>query len=80
VQKKGLLDAFARTTGYHRTYAMWLLNHPEAGQPAPARPRARQYGAQVQEALVLVWDKATCIGAKCLIPFLPTWVEAASPA
>jgi hypothetical protein len=56
-QKKLLLDAFVCTTGYHRKYAMWLLNHSEAGQSAPARPRPCQYGAEVQEALVLAWEK-----------------------
>ena len=25
-EKKGLLNAFTRATGYHRKYAMWLLN------------------------------------------------------
>ncbi len=28
-KKRLLLDAFTRTTGYHRTYAQWLLNHSE---------------------------------------------------
>ena len=75
-EKKGLLDAFTRATGYHRKYAMWLLNHPEEGQPAPVRPRPRQYGPEVQEALVQAWEHMNCIGAKRLMPFLPTLLEA----
>ena len=36
VEKKSkLLDAFAATTGYHRKYAMWLLNHAKEGQSTP---------------------------------------------
>ncbi len=31
-QKRTLLDAFVSTTGYHRTYARWLLNHAEEVQ------------------------------------------------
>ena len=31
-QKRTLLDAFVATTGYHRTYARWLLNHAEEVQ------------------------------------------------
>jgi hypothetical protein len=75
-EKKGLLDAFTRATGYHRKYAMWLLNHPEEGQPASACPRPRQYGSEVQEVLVLVWEKMNYIGAKRLMPFLPPLLEA----
>jgi hypothetical protein len=56
-QKKELLDAFTCTTGYHRKYAMWLLNHAEDAQQAPARPRPRHYGAEVQQALVLAWKR-----------------------
>jgi site-specific recombinase XerD len=75
-QKKEILNSFTRSTGYHRKYAMWLLNHPEEGQPAPARPRPRHYGAEVQEVLVLAWEKMNCICAKRLVPFLPTFLEA----
>nr|MBA2680005.1 hypothetical protein [Ktedonobacteraceae bacterium] len=28
-KKRLLLDEFTQTTGYHRTYAQWLLNHSE---------------------------------------------------
>ncbi len=28
-QKRTLLDAFVAATGYHRTYARWLLNHAQ---------------------------------------------------
>ena len=75
-EKKGLLNAFTRTTGYHRKYAMWLLNHPEEGPSAPVRPRPRQYGAEVQEALVQAWEHMNRIGAKRLMPFLPTLLDA----
>ena len=74
--KRKLLDAFTQITGYHRKYAMWLLNHTEEGQPPAQQAHPRHYRAEVQETLVQVWDAANRICAKRLIPFLPTFVEA----
>jgi hypothetical protein len=75
-QKRTLLDAFVATTGYHRTYARWLLNHAEEVQQTLQRSRPRQYGLEVQHALFLVWHAANRICAKRLIPFLPILIEA----
>src|SRR5258706_2843599 len=75
-QKRTLLDAFVATTGYHRTYARWLLNHAEEVQQTLQRPRPRQYWQELQHALFLAWNAANRICAKRLIPFLPTLVEA----
>src|SRR3989440_6666263 len=75
-QKRTLLDAFVAATGYHRTYARWLLNHAGEVQQTLQRSRPRQYGPDVQHALFLVWHAANRICAKRLIPFLPTFVEA----
>ena len=75
-RKRTLLDTFVAATGYHRTYARWLLNHPEEVQQTLRRPRPAQYGPEVQHALFLVWNAANRICAKRLIPFLPTLVEA----
>jgi hypothetical protein len=75
-QKRTLLDAFVATTGYHRTYARWLLNHAEEVQQTLQRSRPRQYGLEVQHALFLAWHTANRICAKRLIPFLPTLIDA----
>jgi hypothetical protein len=74
-QKRALLDAFVAATGYHRTYARWLLNHAEEVQQTLRRPRPAQYGPEVQHALFLVWHAANRICAKRLIPFLPILIE-----
>ncbi len=74
-QKRTLVDAFVVATGYHRTYARWLLNHAEEVQQTLQRPRPRQYGPDVQHALFLVWHAANRICAKRLIPFLPIFIE-----
>jgi hypothetical protein len=57
-QKKTLLDAFVATTGYHRTYARWLLNHAEEVQQTHGRSQLRKYGPDVQHALFLAWHAA----------------------
>jgi hypothetical protein len=75
-QKRTLLDAFVATTGYHRTYARWLLNHAEEVQQTHGRSQLRKYGPDVQHALFLAWHAANRICAKRLIPFLPTLIEA----
>src|SRR6266700_7548465 len=74
-QKRTLMDAFVAATGYHRTYARWLLNHAEEVQQTLQRSRPRQYGPEVQHALFLVWHVANRICAKRLIPFLPILIE-----
>ena len=71
-QKRTLLDAFVAATGYHRTYARWLLNHAEKVQQTHGRSQQRKYGPDVQHALFLAWHAANRICAKRLIPFLPT--------
>ena len=74
-EKGALLDRIAATTGYSRRYAMWLLNHSDAGQHPPGPRRQRRYGSEVQDALFLVWHAANRICSKRLIPFLPTLIE-----
>ncbi|HEX6552469.1 MAG TPA: hypothetical protein VF026_06890 [Ktedonobacteraceae bacterium] len=68
-QKRALLDAFVATTGYHRTYARWLLNDAEEVQQTHGRSLFRTYGPDVQHALFLVWHAANRICTKRLIPF-----------
>src|SRR5438552_18523555 len=74
-KKSKLLDAFTAATGYHRKYAMELLNHTQERQPLLQRPRPRQYGSDAQHALFLVWHAANRICATRLMPFLPTLLE-----
>jgi hypothetical protein len=69
--KSKLLDAFTATTGYNRTYAMWLLNHAKEEPHLPQRSRPRHSGPEVQHALFLVWHAANRICTKRLMPFLP---------
>ncbi|HEY6290851.1 MAG TPA: hypothetical protein VI455_04715 [Terriglobia bacterium] len=60
-EKRMILDEFCRNTGYHRKYAIRLLNGPPS-DPKPPRPRARHrapsYGAGVISILGAVWEAA----------------------
>ena len=62
--KSKILDEFVLATGYDRKYATRLLNRP---LPPPAsaikRPRARNYGGTVHEALLVTWRAANAEGA-----------------
>lgn len=70
-QKKMILDEFIASTGYARKYAIRLLSHPvkESGIPIK-KPRKRQYGSDLQEALRISWAATNYIGSKRLAPFL----------
>jgi len=75
VQKGPILDEFVAATGYARTYAIRLLGQPVGPLPAPiTRPRARQYGPAVVDALMVAWAATNYVCAKRLVPFLPELV------
>ncbi len=73
-QKRVVLTDFVRFTGYHRKYAISLLNHHHQEQQVVERPSRCVYKMDVQEALVQVWEHSNCLCSKRLIPFLPTLV------
>jgi hypothetical protein len=75
-QKTRVLNAFVTFTGYSRTYAVQILNHPESLKAEIQRPRPARSCTEVQQALFLTWRAANQICAKRLIPFLPTLVDA----
>ena len=73
--KRMVLNDFVRLTGYHRSYAIWLLNHADEGQQALVHPPRRVYEADVEEALVLIWTKTNRLCAKRLIPSLSMFLD-----
>lgn len=78
--KQPILDEFVAVTGYHRKYAIGLLNGYRAKQAITSAPerkgRQRLYTAEVQEALIIMWEVANRICSKRLAPFLPEMVGA----
>jgi len=74
--KQRILDEFVASTGYHRKYAIQLLNHPVKTRRRQKRRRNRRYGPDVQYALIKIWRVANCICAKRLVPALGEFIEA----
>ena len=71
-----ILEEFVASTGYHRKYALTLLNHPiTRGTARKKRTRPRQYVFAVQQALVTCWRAANGICSKRLVPYLPELVR-----
>lgn len=75
-EKAQILEQLVRVTGYHRKYAIQLLNHPP--RPRARRPlrRKAKYTPEVVVALEQVWRAANCICSKRLVPHLKVFVEA----
>jgi hypothetical protein len=74
--KQQILNEFVAATGYHRKYAIHLLNHPPKRGEPKRRPRGRKYGGRVRAALEKVWRIANCICGKRLVAVLPEYVAA----
>ena len=82
-EKQKILDEFTAITGYHHKYANHLLKHHQ-DKPAIEKPSddqrksdgRRRYDVEVKEALIVVWETASQICSKRLVPFLPQLVEA----
>lgn len=75
-ERTRILEEFVASTGYHRKYALSLLNHPIVKAPVrKQRARPRQYVFAVQQALVTCWRAANGICSKRLVPYLPELVR-----
>ena len=74
--KGGMLDEFCLNTGYHRKYAIRLLNGPPPGRhvEAPARGRKPHYGPSVVSLLAAVWEAAGYPWSVRLKALLPSWM------
>jgi hypothetical protein len=74
--KRQILEELVATTGYHRKYAIYLLNHASRRRARKRREGQPKYGGAVRAALEQVWRAANGICAKRLIPVLGQYVEA----
>lgn len=75
-ERRPILDEFIASTGYHRKYALSLLNRPlPKAAKGKKRRRPRQYAFAVQQALVTCWRAANGICSKRLVPYLPELVR-----
>lgn len=74
--KQVILNEFCLTTGYHRKYAIRILNGPPPGKrPAlQVQPRGLSYGHELLSVLISVWDAAGYPWSVRLQPLLPAWM------
>jgi len=77
--KGRILDEFCKNTGYHRKYALRLLNGPPPGAARPPRRRRpATYGPAVMQALTALWEAAGypwSVRLKALIPLWLPWAR-----
>jgi hypothetical protein len=75
-EKQKTLDEFMQVCGYHRKYAIGLLNRPLVRQPAPRRiPRRRpRYSEAVIDAVAQLWAASGYLCAVRLKAALPPWL------
>src|SRR5262249_44242773 len=70
-----ILDEFGKNTGYHRKYAVRLLNGPLPGVERPRRRRRpARYGSAVIQALTAIWEAAGYPWSVRLQALLPLWL------
>lgn len=76
IEKQRLLDEMELVTGQHRKSLTRLMNTDDlVPKPARRRPRRRQYGADVEHAVGLVWESLDGICAERLTPALRSTAE-----
>jgi len=75
-EKRAILDEFTRVCGYHRKYAIGLLNRPGPPEPRPRRvPRRRPtYPEAAIQVLALIWEASGYLCAQRLKAALPHWL------
>jgi hypothetical protein len=80
--KQVILNEFCANTGYHRKYAIRLLNGPPPGRAQPEmvrrRSRSPSYGPVVVSVLAAVWEAVGypwSVRLKALLPLWMPWVK-----
>jgi len=75
LEKQQILDEFVNTTGYHRKYAIRILNK-WVRRKLPKKPGPKKtYQGEVVVALEQIWEICGRICSKRLHPFLPEMVR-----
>lgn len=74
-EKTHILDEFVHNTGYHRKYAIRLLNQRVKRKHRKKVGRRKEYQGEVVIALIKIWAICDQICSKRLHPFLPEIVE-----
>jgi hypothetical protein len=72
--KPAILDEFCATTGYHRKYAITLLNGPQHTAGQPRRHRSPTFSEYVITVLAAIWEAAGYPWSTRLHALLPLWL------
>jgi hypothetical protein len=73
--RQQILNEFCANCGYHRKYAIRLLNGPPPQQPSQRRrKRSPTYGPQVISVLSAIWEAAGHPWSQRLKALLPLWM------
>lgn len=75
-EKNRLLDGFQTATGYSRKHCIKLLRSEDSFEKKQRAPKSTPYNEDVKNALSVIWQAASCICSKRLIPFLPDFIPA----
>lgn len=75
-RRKGqLLDDFCAFAGYHRQYAIGLLNNPLPAKWKRYKQRARYYNQPVIDVLKKIWEALDSICAERVHPQIPSMLD-----
>jgi hypothetical protein len=75
-EKKRILDEFVANTGYHRKYAIRVLNRGKQKEHLKKPGPRKIYQGEVVTALEYIWEICGQICSRRLQPFLPEMVKA----
>ena len=75
-EKAAMLEEFCRVCGYHRKYAIWLLNRPvpERVSKRAFSPRPPTYSSAAIGILAQIWEASGYLCAQRLKAALPMWL------
>jgi len=76
VEKGKILDELVAVSGYHRKHAIRLLRPGGGDRVERQRRTFRRYGAEVREALIVLWEASDRLCSKRLKPILPVLLAA----
>ncbi len=75
-ERSAMLGEFVAVTGYHRKHAIRLLSRTREARVVSERRGRRRYGADVQEALIALWEATDRICSTRLKPAIPVLLSA----
>ncbi len=73
-ERTAVLDEFTKTSGYHRKYAIALLNRPPDEEEKPRRRRGKSYSPITLRILEEIWKAAGYPWSERLKALLPAWL------